>query len=99
MLISVDVGQNPSIIIYFKGQTTGTYNVDTGDAYIGYGDENIQSYYAADFVPGTSGSIEVTSYGAVGELVVGTFDVKADIWNMVGNAPSGTQTTWQVVSL
>ncbi len=81
------------MLIWFKGQAPATYDVAAGNAYVGYGDAGGQMYLAWDQVPGTSGSVIVASYGAVGELIVGTFTIVANEWDMVNNQPSLTTKT------
>ena len=87
-VIGANIGSSPYIMIIFTGQTTGTYDVATGNATVMYTDTGGQMY-AAMIIIG-SGTVTVTSYGAVGETIVGTFDVVADIF--AGENPSGTTT-------
>ena len=96
-VIGANMSSAPGILIYFVGTAAATYDVTAaGDAAVTYSNAGGQSYIAN--ANNGSGTVTVTSYGVVGELIVGTFDVQVDIWNQTNPdpdlwGPSGTLTT------
>jgi len=87
IVIAADLGQFPSILIEIKATAAGKYTVAADEVIVSYGDATTQQYVAQKALANTSGSATITSYGVVGEKVVGTFDVMADKY--VGPNPSG----------
>jgi hypothetical protein len=66
-------GATCALTIVTPGSTTGTYTVGNNGVSVKYNDfYNYTSYFTA-----ISGTVNVTSYGAVNGLVQGTFDVTA----------------------
>jgi hypothetical protein len=77
----------PSIIIYFDGQAAASYDITAVLSFVCYIDGGGQIYLAITGLGDCSGTINVTSYGAVGERIEGTFDIMID--KFLGADPSG----------
>ncbi len=76
-------GSTSSIFITFKGNTAGTYNVSFAEGFAD-GSNNFNISYAKSeteiYAISISGSVTVTAFGAVGELVAGTYDAMLSVF-------------------
>ncbi len=77
-LVGADASAPPSYIGFsFLGTTAGTYTVAADTLMVMYADDVGTGFTAAFGIAG-SGSVTITSFGAVGERIEGTFFAVVD---------------------
>ena len=82
-----DVG----VLLVFPGGATGTFTIGDGTTYLSYV-AGVGSAYIASSAFGTSATITVTEYGAVGGLIVGTFEASSVV-EFVDDSPANSEAT------
>jgi hypothetical protein len=86
--------QSDMFFISFVGDSTGTYNITDEKAVVFYTNGSDTGYIASSQMgPSVTGTVTITSLGAVGELIEGTYDVTAGLFDIRNEQPlSGTAT-------